>query len=57
LKDEVRTVPGAIGGFFCSNGWAEDVDGKVETGVRDINRVTLSPANVMVGQASTKVGA
>ena len=31
--DEV-TVPDADGEKFCARGWAEDVDGKVPTGVR-----------------------
>lgn len=36
-KDEQRTVPDEIGAYFCKHGWAEDVSGSVETGVRDTN--------------------
>lgn len=35
---ETRVVTDEIGTYFCSMGWAEDVDGKVETGTRDIHR-------------------
>ena len=35
LKDEERAVPDEVGAYFCKQGWAEDVSGSVETGVRD----------------------
>lgn len=44
---ETRVVPDDVGAYFCANGWAEDVDGKVATVPRDPNRVTiLEVANV-----------
>lgn len=33
-KGEIRVVPNDLGLFFCSNGWAKDVDGETPTGVR-----------------------
>ena len=38
---EIRIVDDSLGAYFCGCGWAKDVDGKVETKPRDINRVTL----------------
>lgn len=34
-KDEQRSVPDAVGAYFCKNGWAEDVEGNAETADRD----------------------
>ena len=33
-KGDVRNVSDEDGEYFCSNGWAKDVDGKVATGER-----------------------
>lgn len=33
-KGEIRVVPNQLGAFFCANGWARDVDERVETGER-----------------------
>jgi len=38
-QGEQRTVPDALGAYFCQAGWAEDVDGAVETAPRDVHRV------------------
>lgn len=35
LQGETRVVTEEDGVYFCSNGWAKDVDGKVATGDRD----------------------
>lgn len=45
-EGDIVTVPDAVGEYFCSLGWAKDVDGKVETGERDTNKVVLTPARV-----------
>jgi hypothetical protein len=46
--EEVRVVPDAIGEYFCKNGWAKDLDGNVETGVRDTTARKVQPADMKV---------
>lgn len=42
--EDVRTVPAAVGKYFCDNGWARDLSGKHPTAERDTKRkVMLSP--------------
>lgn len=40
-KDDELTVPDADGEYFCANGWAQDLEGNVETAERDTNRKVL----------------
>lgn len=44
---DVRTVDDDTGAYFCSMGWAKDVDGKVETVARDPKDVRVVPDKVM----------
>ena len=41
VNGDERTVPDHLGTYFCNAGWAEDLDGKVKTAPRDVNRVVL----------------
>ena len=41
VNGDERTVPDALGEYFCRCGWAEDLEGKVKTAPRDIHRVVL----------------
>ena len=36
-----RTVPDHFGAYTCAAGWTEDMDGKVKTQPRDVNRTVL----------------
>lgn len=46
-EGDVRTVNDITGGYFCENGWAKDLDGKVATVPRDTSKsVKLDVANV-----------
>lgn len=38
-EGDIRTVDDELGAYFCRAGWSKDVDGKVETAPRDVNRV------------------
>lgn len=40
------TVPDEVGSAWCGHGWAKDVDGKVDTGDRNINPVIVNPKNL-----------
>jgi len=42
---EVRIVDEELGSYFCSAGWAKDLDGNVETAERDVHRKILAPDN------------
>lgn len=53
---DVVTVPDAVGEYFCGLGWAKDVDGNVETGERDLNKVMLTPAKVSQASEAQEVG-
>ena len=46
--DEVRVVPIKVGTYFCANGWAEDLDGNVPTGERDLTPKRIDPANLTI---------
>lgn len=52
---DVVTVPDAVGEYFCSLGWAKDVDGKTETGERNTDKVTLTPAKALQTNAAKEV--
>lgn len=43
---DVRTVADDLGEYFCSCGWAKDVDGNVETGERNTTAAVLAPDSV-----------
>lgn len=45
-EGEVRLVDEDVGQYFCSNGWANDLEGKVETGERRTDHATLTPDSV-----------
>jgi hypothetical protein len=54
--DEV-TVPDRVGAMFCANGWAEDLDGKEETGERRFqDNVTLDVENGSTETVSEDAG-
>lgn len=55
VKDDVRTVSDESGAYFCGNGWAEDVDGKVETAARSTTEVRLDVRNATHKQTADKV--
>lgn len=44
---DIRTVGDNIGKLACERGWAKDVDGKVETGEKSRDAVTVSPNNLV----------
>ncbi len=50
------TVSDAVGEYFCSMGWAEDVDGKVASGTRSTTNVVIAPANVMHAHTGENAG-
>jgi len=54
--DGPLTVSDENGAYFCGNGWAEDVDGKVETGTIDLNVARLDIRDVKNGIISENVG-
>ena len=55
LQGDQRNVSDEVGAYFCGNGWAKDVDGKVATAERDVNRKVLAPANVFHGHKAGEV--
>ena len=55
-KDDVRTVSDEDGERFVKNGWAEDVEGKVETGDRNASHgKKLDIDNSVISTNSDKV--
>ena len=52
--NDVTTVDDSTGAYFCGNGWAEDMDGKVKTAARDVNK--SAKLNVDSAKANTKSG-
>lgn len=48
-KDDQITVDDELGAYFCTAGWAKDLDGNVETVVHTPGDVVLAPAGVMHG--------
>ena len=54
-KGDVRTVPDEDGAYFVRNGWAKDVEGKVDTGERDISHVKLDTRKSLHAVAADKV--
>jgi len=50
---DIRTVGDNFGALACRMGWAKDVEGKVETGQKSRDPVTVLPQNV-VAESSTK---
>lgn len=55
-KGDVRTVSDEDGAYFVGNGWAEDVEGKVDTGERDISNVKLDLRTATHAQVAGKAG-
>ena len=45
-KGDRLTVPDDVGSAWCIYGWAKDMAGKVDTGERNINPVTVNPKNL-----------
>ncbi len=56
LKDEVRLVSEEDGKYFVGNGWAEDTDGKVPTGERDLRPKVAAPASLKHDLKTSKPG-
>lgn len=52
---DVRTVPDDLGAYFCSCGWAKDVDGNVATAERDVNAKRVVPDSVVHGVTAGEV--
>jgi len=52
---DVRTVQDDLGAYFCSCGWAKDVDGNVETAERDIHAKRMVPDSVVHGVSTSEV--
>lgn len=46
VKGDRRTVDDDVGTYFCALGWAKDIDGAVETGLRNTAEVVLTPDSV-----------
>lgn len=44
--DEIRVVPDNVGKYFCDNGWAEDTEGKVATGERQLTPKRVVAADI-----------
>ena len=51
---DTLTLDDETGAYFCGNGWAEDVDGKVETALRDVNK--SAKLNIDNAASSTVAG-
>ena len=43
---ETRVVDDDLGAYFCGLGWAKDTAGRVPTGERNTQAVTLTPDSV-----------
>jgi len=54
-EGDIRTVSQEDGEYFCSNGWAEDVEGKVATGERQTKKSVLDVRGTTHGQKADKV--
>lgn len=44
---DIKTVGDNFGALACSQGWAKDCDGKVETGEKSRDSVTVQPQNIV----------
>lgn len=44
---DVKKVGDNFGALACRMGWARDVDGKVETGAKSRDAVTVTPNNLI----------
>ena len=54
-QGDIRTVPDEIGEYFCSCGWAKDIDGSTPTGNRSTTEVRVVPGNVTHGHRAGEV--
>lgn len=54
--EDVVTVSDEDGAYFCGNGWAEDMDGKVATAQRTLHEVKLDIRGSKHGQQAEKLG-
>ena len=53
-RDDVITVPDEVGERWVTNGWAEDVAGKVKTGERrEVKGQTINPKSIKFATKST----
>lgn len=48
-------VPDEVGQRWCALGWAKDLAGKVATGERTTQNITINPKKLKVQQAATEV--
>jgi len=46
-KGDIRTINDETGAYFCSCGWANDMDGKIKTGNRNIHNTVIAPDNAV----------
>lgn len=55
-EGETRSVSQETGAHFCDMGWAEDIDGQVKTGTRDIHRTKrLDVASGVLGNKTQEL--
>ena len=55
-KDDTITVDDKLGGYWCDQGWAEDVDGKHPTGERRVIGAELAVEKASHSTKSTNPG-
>lgn len=56
VKDDTITVNDELGERWCSLGWAEDVDGNVPTGQRNLTPQRIQPDKLKVSTKARKKG-
>lgn len=56
VEGDTITVPDEVGERWCAEGWAKDVDGKVETGKRIVRGRRLDVESAKHKNTSKKVG-
>ena len=54
-KGDIRTVSDGVGNYFCSCGWAKDIDGNVTTGERNTSEVRLTPNDAFHNNSTGEV--
>jgi hypothetical protein len=54
--DEVRVVDQELAAYFCTNGWALDVSGELETGSADTSDKSLDVQAGNHGHGATLLG-